>query len=45
MLINRRQLVISLKINYNLKRGECHGTCSIKPYLAIRSLALRIDLL
>jgi hypothetical protein len=31
MLINRRRLVNSLRINYALKRGGCHGTCSIKP--------------
>jgi hypothetical protein len=43
MLINRRRLVISLRINYNLKKGGCHGTCFTKPHLAIRSLALRID--
>jgi hypothetical protein len=43
MLINRRRLVISLRINCNLKRGGCHGTCSIKPHLAMRSLALRIN--
>jgi hypothetical protein len=43
MLINRRRLVISLRINYNLKRGGCHGTCSIKPHLAMCSLALGTD--
>jgi hypothetical protein len=43
MLINRRRLVISLRINYNLKKGGCHGTCSAKPHLAMRSLALRTD--
>jgi hypothetical protein len=43
MLTNRRQLVISLRINYNLKRGGCHGTCSAKLHLAMRSLALRTD--
>jgi hypothetical protein len=45
MLTNRRRLVISLSASYNLKRGGCHGTCSIKPHLAMRSLALRINLL
>jgi hypothetical protein len=43
MLTNRRRLVISLKTNCNLKRGGYHGTCSIKPYLAMRSLALKIN--
>jgi hypothetical protein len=43
MLINRRRLVISLKISYNLKRGGCHGTCFIKLHLTMRSLALRTD--
>jgi hypothetical protein len=43
MLTNRRRLVISLKINYNLKRGGYHGTCSIKLHLAMRSLALKIN--
>jgi hypothetical protein len=43
MLINRRRLVISLRINYNLKREGCHSTCFIKPHLTMRSLALRID--
>jgi hypothetical protein len=43
MLINRRRLVISLRINYNLKRGGCHGTCFAKPHLTMRSLALKTD--
>jgi hypothetical protein len=43
MLTNRRRLVISLRASYNLKRGGCHGTCSTKPHLTMRSLALRTD--
>jgi hypothetical protein len=43
MLTNRRRLVISLRASYNLKRGGCYSTCSAKPHLAMRSLALRTD--
>jgi hypothetical protein len=42
MLINRRQLVNSLRINYAFKKGGCHGTCFAKPF-SYAYLALKID--